>query len=328
MLLSEAAHHAYLTPPERLLGRGSRQPSSRLFTPRPRHPKSEHRFKTDASGNPTPLITKMSTHGTILLDAEDLRAKGLLHDSPVPGFQRLHRRRVCQLSDEIYNQYPLDYLPDAPHADEVYVTIPEVLISRDTLTYVGLSDARATELWQQWCARPVEGPSLVVGEPNHGIDEVLANSFLKFILSQTKREPDVYDEDDDAPWRAYYNSCGINQKTQNVIMEPKFADVRLSESCWYWLKDTMEMRFEALQLMQYTSLDRVTALRQTASASTSASSSNPGAQEGDPSAQIIGSGQTTSAGGCEAAPTDTPTQGDKDGDRGTSSPSSQDEDKY
>jgi len=38
----------------------------------------------------------------------------------------------------------------SPLADEVHVTIPDMLISHQTLKYLGLSDSKAATLWDLW----------------------------------------------------------------------------------------------------------------------------------------------------------------------------------
>ncbi|KAH6843389.1 hypothetical protein B0I37DRAFT_437687 [Chaetomium sp. MPI-CAGE-AT-0009] len=249
----------------------------------------------------------MSGHSTILspLDAEYLRALGQLHPGPVAGFQRLHRRRMSDWCNANYGGGGLDYPLDGPDTDEIYVIIPEVL---------------------RWINRPRDGARPVVGElisERDRCDEAIAlgNFFIKFIVDLTKREPYVDDEEDDAPWRAYFDSCGASQEIQDKIMDPEYKDDRLMESGWYWLKDTMEGRFIGLQTIRRTSLERAAELRRAARDS----SSSPGARDGAAGggAGTTGSGQATSTGSGQGTPAEVPSQDGQNADMGESSHPSQ-----
>ncbi|KAK4032093.1 hypothetical protein C8A01DRAFT_20795 [Parachaetomium inaequale] len=215
----------------------------------------------------------MSGPGVILapLDAETLQSQGLLHPGSTTGTHRLHRRRVTEYGDVEYKHIPLDVPLQSPLADEAYVTIPQTLISRQTLAHIGLSDSKATELWHRWGNWPADGPSPVIDGPGRAIDadddEPLEAVFLGFVIHLTKREPDVDDESDDVQWRSYLDACGISHDVQDAIMDPHFTDIRLSNSCWYWIQDTIEMRYAGLQDIQHISLAREMQLRKTASQS-------------------------------------------------------------
>ncbi|KAK3291185.1 uncharacterized protein B0H64DRAFT_436055 [Chaetomium fimeti] len=281
------------------------------------------------SDNITPVApSNMTEHVTILspLDAEDLRSKGALHPGPVAGFQRLHRRRISMYTDKEYKRFPLDYPPDGPEADEAYCTISEVLISRESLIAIGLSDARATELWELWCNRPAAGASPVVRklicESDPGDDVIaLGDIFIDFVLVQIEL-PDDHESgrDDDASCRAYFDACGISQKTQDAILDPEYEQIRQTESCWYWVKDTVGGGFRDLQCIRLESLDRAAQLRQAASGS----NSSPGARERaagvgagttrSGQATPTSSGQATSTGSGQGAPADVPSQDGQNAD--------------
>jgi hypothetical protein len=178
---------------------------------------------------------------------------------------------VTEYGDVEYKYLSLDVPLQSPLAGEVYVTIPQTLISRQTLLYIGLSDSKATELWHRWNDWLADGPSPVIDGPGLGInsddDEPLEAVFLDFVISLIKREPDVDDESDDVQWRSYLDACGTSHDVQDAIMDPHFADIRLSNSSWYWIQDTIEMRYAGLQDIQRISLAREKQLRKTASQS-------------------------------------------------------------
>jgi len=199
----------------------------------------------------------MSGGGTILapLDAQDLRTRGLLHPSGTNGAHRLHRRLVNGDSDEEYKHISLDVPLASPFADEAYVAVPDMLISHQTLQYLGLSDSKAAELWDFWCHWDTDDG---IGRWEIDEDCDMWWEFIDFAVNNTaKYHPDVDDESDDAQWRTYIRGCGISEEVENAIMDPDFTSLRLSCSGFYWIEDTMRMRYAGLEEIQRTSLARV-----------------------------------------------------------------------
>jgi len=140
----------------------------------------------------------MSGGGTILapLDAQDLRTRGLLHPSGTNGAHRLHRRLVNGDSDEEYKHISLDVPLASPFADEAYVAVPDMLISHQTLQYLGLSDSKAAELWDFWCHWDTDDG---IGRWEIDEDCDMWWEFIDFAVNNTaKYHPDVDDESDDA----------------------------------------------------------------------------------------------------------------------------------
>lgn len=254
------------------------------------------------------------------LDAEDLRAQGLLHPGPDPRSLRLHRRRFDDGFDTRLDDIPLDIPLNSPLAERAYLTIPEKIISWNTLMFLGLTKAKATELWEQWDNRPADEPSPVVTGPGYGIsqdpDELLEDKFLKFMIDLTELQPDVWDQEDDAPWRAYFDACGVSQETQDRIFDtdgnlsPGYIMDPRSETCWEWVSGTMEESFKDLRVMRKASRAREMKLRQTPSLSGSRSGTHGVAFDGG--VETSGSRQATRI--------EVPVQGGgQNADKGTSS---------
>lgn len=80
------------------------------------------------------------------LDSADLLNSGLLGPVRTPGSHRLHKRRLNHSSDEENHDIPLNASLSSPAANDAFAMIPVALISYETLLYVGLSEAKATEL--------------------------------------------------------------------------------------------------------------------------------------------------------------------------------------
>ncbi|KAK1833810.1 hypothetical protein QBC39DRAFT_328771 [Podospora conica] len=123
-----------------------------------------------------------------------------------------------------------------------YPTRPDRLISKETLIYVGLSEENADDKWAQWTNRP-ECPRETDGLPE---DERV--TFLDFILEPIKRMQDAPDETD-AAWYKCMNDCGISAELQSAIMDDDFFTyLRLSNSCLFWVVDTIDMRYGGLKM--------------------------------------------------------------------------------
>ncbi|KAJ9299331.1 hypothetical protein DTO271G3_2953 [Paecilomyces variotii] len=193
------------------------------------------------------------SENTILapLDSADLINRGLLGPGRTTGSQRLHKRRLNRSSDEENHDISLNVSLSSPAADCAFARIPVALISYETLVYVGLSEAKATELWNQWTSWPAHGPLRETDLDNGG----WVVSFKDFIIGSFENRADAV-EDNDQEWRACLNGCGIAVDVQNAIMDPRFKYLRLSQSCLYWINDTVNMRYAGLEDIQRSSLER------------------------------------------------------------------------
>ncbi|KAK3364302.1 hypothetical protein B0T25DRAFT_442534 [Lasiosphaeria hispida] len=190
------------------------------------------------------------------LDSSALHEEGLLRRGNREGSHRLHKRRLNRSSDEEHRDIPLVIPPDSPGINDAFVTIPIVLISRETLIYVGLSDTKGDELWNRWLNFSPDDASL---RETDGGDL----TFVDFILGYYEYGPDAVGDNDDA-WYACLDTCGIASETQAALMDPHFAYLRRSQSCSYWVRDTIEMRYAGLEDIQRASRDREMALQRAA----------------------------------------------------------------
>jgi hypothetical protein len=218
------------------------------------------------------------SNSTILspLDSADLLDHGLLVSGSTPGTLRLHKRRLQSSSDEEHSHIPLNTPPSSPAALETsYATIPSVLISYQTLLYVGFSEKKANELWTQWSNWPPHGPRRET-DPNDDYYGVVV-AFDEFFISSFKTQPDATD-DNTEEWRLCLERCGMSVDVQDAIMDPHFECIRLSNSCLYWIKDTLEMRYAGLLDIQKTSRQRQMQLQRAASRPSGNQGSSSGRQ--------------------------------------------------
>jgi hypothetical protein len=195
-------------------------------------------------------------------DAEDLVATGLASPASSNGTRRVHKRRLNRSSDEENSHLPLtpvSSLSSTPDF-ETYVTIPETLVSLATLKYLGYTDATANQIWARWTNWPPGPP---------GRFEVDSDGEILFIEVATGyltlgREHDTW-SDDDQPWYDCMSVCGIRPEVQVSIMDPVYKKIRLTESCCFWMKDTIELRYRSLEAVQRASRERAMALQRAAS---------------------------------------------------------------
>lgn len=127
-------------------------------------------------------------------------------------------------------------------------------ISLETLIYLGLSAEKAADVWERWTHfNDMGGPFIREGDPDTDIDSEQM-PFIEFFIGHTVKSGLVRDAsgDKDAEWRDCMNVCGISVETQDTIMDPHFAYLRRSNSCVYWARETINIRYAVLVNISYT----------------------------------------------------------------------------
>jgi hypothetical protein len=190
------------------------------------------------------------------LDAENLENLGLLGPGQSGGSKRVHRRRLNRSSEDEYRDISLQVNFNSPQAATAFATIPATLISLETLSYVGLSAGKANHIWSQWVNWPATGPGREV-DPDTGGLQV---TFIDFITARLDSYQDVHIDNDDQ-WRQCLDTCGMSTSAKDAIMDPTFKHIRLGNSCIFWVKDTIEMRYAGLEDIRRASRQREMELR-------------------------------------------------------------------
>lgn len=199
---------------------------------------------------------------TSIFDPDDeaaLVAQGLLTPAS-GGRRRVHKRRLESSSDESNADLPLTPISWSSDSDpNLFEVVPNILNSRETLIYLGFDQETADRLWHRWThwSEDDHGPRADM-ETDEGI------SFLDLAKDQIQyRYIDAWTEDDQS-WRDCMTTCGIGGQLQDDILDPFFKNIRMTESCVFWLIDTVEMRWRGLKEIQATSRDRAHASRRQA----------------------------------------------------------------
>ncbi|RSL85463.1 hypothetical protein CEP51_003305 [Fusarium floridanum] len=183
------------------------------------------------------------------LDTAHLMGQGLVGAVNADGTRRIHKRRLNRFGDVEYGHLPLD--ATASQDSDMFVSIPDQLISQATIEYVGFSKIKANEIWSTWNNWPSTGPRRET-DPDDGGLQV---TFLDFICGYISSSLDTYSEDD-AEWINCMNTYGLSMEVQDAILDPLFKYLRLSDSCAEWSRDTIEMRYAGLKAIQEESSNR------------------------------------------------------------------------
>lgn len=191
-------------------------------------------------------------------DEQNLLSSGLVSSVSPQGTRKIHRRRLNLFSDEENAHIPLTSLSDTPSdsIEAAFHTIPDQLISKATLKCLGYNTETANELWFRWTHWPPN--TGVIRETDPDGAGCLEMPFIIFATGHlaSGREVDTCDDEDDEPWYNCMLRCGINSSTQQDIMVQDFRVMRLTESCRFWLKDTMILRYRGLEEVQNASQQR------------------------------------------------------------------------
>lgn len=202
------------------------------------------------------------------LDMDDLLATGLASPPNSTGTRRIHKRRLNRWSDTDNSDIPLVHVssPQA-QAQQAFVDIPDELISLATLRYIGYREDTASMLWERWNHWPP-------GEPVREVDDDVGGMpFIEFAIGYIQGpHRDTWEENDQA-WRTCMNSLGVSDELQDAILDPIFREIRLGDSCVFWVVDSMQMRYRGLEEIQQTSREREMAIKRASTRPDSGSAS-------------------------------------------------------
>ncbi|KAK8075318.1 hypothetical protein PG997_009981 [Apiospora hydei] len=126
-----------------------------------------------------------------------------------------------------------------------FVLIPEYFESSVCLRYLGLDDATAEKLWKEWDEDKDQERKDV---------ESVQDDAVKHIKN-TEPTKDM-DSSDDRHWHELLSKIGVNDDFRKNLMDPHYKDIRLTNTCKYWVKYFFEHRKHTLVEIQRFSRER------------------------------------------------------------------------
>lgn len=176
-------------------------------------------------------------------DAALMQESGLVTPSSSEGTRWIHKRRLNRSSDEEEQHLPLTPVSTTSSSSS-FVSIPDHLISFATLLHLGYNSQTATHIWENWNNWPSWGPMRESDDIEYGVP------FIDFAKGHIGSALDTC-EDDDAQWFHCMELYGISNELREAIMDPKFRQIRLTESCKFWVQDTFKLRYRGLKALHY-----------------------------------------------------------------------------
>lgn len=136
------------------------------------------------------------------------------------------------------------------HSDsDVFVEVPEHLISKAALLYVGYTNDKAEELWSRWCNWPADGPRREIDAGSGSLYVTFAD-FITAHIGTSDTFPDNTWADNTAQWVRCLRHYGLNDDTITAILDAQFDNIRRTETCAFWAKDTLTMRYAGIEEMR------------------------------------------------------------------------------
>ncbi|KAF3178980.1 hypothetical protein TWF751_000990 [Orbilia oligospora] len=126
------------------------------------------------------------------------------------------------------------FTPAAIHQVKEFIEIPVFLQSQETIEIIGFTSEKARSIWNLW-----------EGVPDN---EKSPRAFLQFILefiNDPRGSLQAIDSDDD--WSAYTDNIGISSRPKTAILLPEYEIIRYTSSCEFWLLDSVECTYRALE---------------------------------------------------------------------------------
>lgn len=198
----------------------------------------------------------MSFSDTVLsgLDGDTLYSTGRMRESSEEGSLLIHLRCLNPASNKEHHDLQLPVASDrfGPWSPNNFTTIPVAFNSVETLLYLGMTRDRANLLWTEWAFSSLyESTEEGMQRPRH----TPLPSLVEYAKSNLVGKPcdDVDSRHDDEEWVECLHNSYIGQDLIDAIMHPSHRGMRLTNSCYHWIRDTVDMRCRALEEIHRTS---------------------------------------------------------------------------
>ncbi|TGO17303.1 hypothetical protein BTUL_0019g00940 [Botrytis tulipae] len=138
-----------------------------------------------------------------------------------------------------------EYISSSSGSEDTQI-VPDLLVSPETLIYLGWGSQKAGEIWSRW--REIKEAETEDGQ------DFIEMEFLGFVLDRYVPEDNISDGREACIEQM--ELWGLAGELINCIMASAFEDVRMTETIQYWVRDTMSIRYLGLEGLQKNSARR------------------------------------------------------------------------
>lgn len=115
------------------------------------------------------------------------------------------------------------------------VELPEDLNSYEFLIWVAFDEDTARSIYNRW----------------KNWDQSIGAELIDFALGHVDGQATVLDADDEGhDWEGALTGMGVNDRLREAIMDPRFKDIRCTESASFWVKNTIDEGYDFLAYLE------------------------------------------------------------------------------
>ncbi|TGZ77108.1 hypothetical protein EX30DRAFT_398784 [Ascodesmis nigricans] len=139
-----------------------------------------------------------------------------------------YQPRIVKASPVVDGHRTITILSFSRITTKITTEIPDVLISRQTIEFLGLREDLVSILFEEYT---------LLSQPSPSVDFDL---YIELQVEATNIEPFVSHPD---PWRAALKEMGFRAEFIEAIMDPEFRDFRDMNTVLYWAMDTVRLQW-------------------------------------------------------------------------------------
>jgi len=114
------------------------------------------------------------------------------------------------------------------------MTLPIAAESAATLEFIGFVPSTAQRIFEDWAKRP---------DPENCPDDLLAYAIAD--VRGMNRHNELADNPKDT-----MQAMGLDKEFSDTLLDPEHEDVRGTGSMMYWIRDTLEIRYKTIRMLQ------------------------------------------------------------------------------
>ncbi|KAF7953348.1 hypothetical protein EAE96_006558 [Botrytis aclada] len=177
-------------------------------------------------------------------NTDDAAESPIFHPADAEALQRAGHLKPAHGRRSEVSMYLMSegYISSSDESEGTHI-VPNLLLSPETLIYLGWEEQKAGEIWRRW--REIKDAETEGG---------LEMEFLDFVLERYVPEDNLPDDREESMEQMAL--WGLAGELINCIMASEFEDVRSTVTVQYWVRDTMTIRYLGLEGLQKNSARR------------------------------------------------------------------------